>query len=375
MLNYTFDWGPEGMAYSDDEFNGTNLPNYAISTIGNGVIGISLGGLDSTRIGGMSGGWSTSVQLTEQVAGTVSFSYRISHSDGPEPVEYGDVLFSLDGQLIGQNGNSYVDRLTPPSTDTAHSTGWINVSLDLGTMDAGMHKLTLGGFMNGKTSSNETFTMEFDNFAFTTVATGQANSDPEPLPDQFTTLLSYADDTFKYGNAADNVSGGIGNDKLIGAGGDDVLFGGEGNDILAGGNHNDTLVGGAGNDVLRGGNGDDIIWGGAGQDILHGDGAAGGGADTFCFSGRSIGSFDIIKDFDAAEGDVLDLRFLLRNFDAATDAASDYVKFQDLGLRTIVRVDADGRGGTPGFDKVAVLHGVTGLTDVDQLWADGTLIL
>ena len=83
----------------------------------------------------------------------------------------------------------------------------------------------------------------------------------------------------------------------------------------------------------------------------------------------------MIKDFDAAEGDKLDFSHLVSGFDAQTDQIKDYVKLQDLGLRTIVRVDLDGAGGTPGFVKVAVLHGVTGMDTVDQLFADGTLIL
>ena len=375
MLNYTFDWGSEGMSYLDDMFLGTTAPLYALPRISGGTISVILGGQDSLDVGPMSGGWSTSVNLVEQVTATVTFDYNMGHTIGPEPVEFGEVLFALNDQLIGQNGNGYVDRLVPPATYTADSTGWQTVTLDLGTLDAGMQKLALGGYMFGKSAADEQFTMEFDNFRFDVVPTGLVPNDPEPTADILTAFLDLSDDVIKFGNQADNVSGGFGDDDLTGAGGADVLFGAEGADTLTGGNHGDTLVGGPGDDVLRGGVGDDVLWGGAGKDILRGDGAAGGGADVFCFSKNSMGSYDIIKDFNAAEGDKLDFQHILSGFDAQTDQVGDFVKLQDLGLRTLVRIDADGAGGTSGFVKVAVLHGVTGLDTVDQLFADGTLIL
>lgn len=68
----------------------------------------------------------------------------------------------------------------------------------------------------------------------------------------------------------------------------DLLIGNEGDNILIGQNGRDTLIGGDGNDILRGGRGHDVLIGGL-------------GADTFVFSGGR----DEIRDFNAAEGDVL----------------------------------------------------------------------
>jgi len=70
---------------------------------------------------------------------------------------------------------------------------------------------------------------------------------------------------------------------------------------------NDTLNGGAGNDILYGQGGNDILIGGAGDDILYG----GTGADTFVWQKGDIGQ-DVIKDFNASEGDRIDLRDLLQ---------------------------------------------------------------
>lgn len=68
----------------------------------------------------------------------------------------------------------------------------------------------------------------------------------------------------------------------------DLLIGNEGNNLLTGQDGRDTIIGGDGNDILLGGRGHDVLIGGL-------------GADTFMFSGGR----DEVKDFNAAEGDVL----------------------------------------------------------------------
>lgn len=68
-------------------------------------------------------------------------------------------------------------------------------------------------------------------------------------------------------------------------------------DLLIGNELANTLAGGGGNDTLIGGDGDDILDGGLGKDILIG----GAGADQFVYSGGN----DVIKDFNAAEGDTM----------------------------------------------------------------------
>ena len=59
------------------------------------------------------------------------------------------------------------------------------------------------------------------------------------------------------------------------------------------------LNGTGGSDVINGGAGNDVIDGGAGTDYLTG----GKGADTFVFHDHS--QYDIITDFNAAEGDTI----------------------------------------------------------------------
>jgi Ca2+-binding RTX toxin-like protein len=77
--------------------------------------------------------------------------------------------------------------------------------------------------------------------------------------------------------------------------------------ISAGAGH-DTLLGGSAGDSLDGGRGDDHLTGGAGKDSL----AGGAGADIFRLltvgdSGPTLALRDVIRDFDAGQGDRLDL--------------------------------------------------------------------
>jgi len=76
---------------------------------------------------------------------------------------------------------------------------------------------------------------------------------------------------------------------------------------LAGSSTTESIYGNKGRNVLSGLGGDDVLDGGRGLDELHG----GAGADTFAFAkgdtGRIVGKADIIADFSAAEGDLIDL--------------------------------------------------------------------
>lgn len=87
----------------------------------------------------------------------------------------------------------------------------------------------------------------------------------------------------------------------------DVLVGGSIDNVINGFGGNDRLFGGGGHDEINGGFGDDRITGGTGWDTLTG----GVGRDTFVFakhdSGPNFLQADIITDFNAAEGDKIQL--------------------------------------------------------------------
>lgn len=95
--------------------------------------------------------------------------------------------------------------------------------------------------------------------------------------------------------------GGKDNDSLAGDSGADIVYGNLGSD---------TCDGGAGNDIVRGGQQDDVLTGGAGDDWLSGDRDAdtltgGAGADVFHTFGDA--GLDRVTDFNAAEGDRVQL--------------------------------------------------------------------
>ncbi|MEE3663101.1 tandem-95 repeat protein [Brenneria sp. g21c3] len=125
--------------------------------------------------------------------------------------------------------------------------------------------------------------------------------------------------------------------------GNDILNGGTGNDILYGQGGNDTLYGGSGNDKLYGG--DDILIGGPGNDILTG----GSGADLFKWQAGDVGH-DVIKDFNAGEGDRIDLSDLVGELEQGTDI-SNYIRITESNGSPTIEVSTEGnfsgdKGGT-----------------------------
>lgn len=121
--------------------------------------------------------------------------------------------------------------------------------------------------------------------------------------------------------------GKAGNDVLVGGPLNDNLYGEQGSDYLYGRDGNDSLFGGSGNDELYGENGNDTLKGFGGTtyeyDILSG----GAGADKFIlgdswgayYSGDGYGGYAIIKDFNYAEGDKIQLFGSLNYYEVKTE--------------------------------------------------------
>jgi surface adhesion protein len=124
----------------------------------------------------------------------------------------------------------------------------------------------------------------------------------------------------------DSLLGGAGNDIIFGLGGDDKLYGGSGNDLLLGGTGKDLLDGGDGNDTLLGGKGDDTLIGGL-------------GGDTFVWKAGDTGT-DVIKDFNASQGDRIDLRDLLQGESGST--IDNYLKITTVDGVSSLQVNSAG---------------------------------
>lgn len=70
--------------------------------------------------------------------------------------------------------------------------------------------------------------------------------------------------------------------------------------------------------------------------------------------------------------DRIDISDVLDGYDLVDDAIADFLQITDNGMDSTVYVDADGGGDN--FQAVALILGVTGLTDEQALEASGNII-
>lgn len=172
--------------------------------------------------------------------------------------------------------------------------------------------------------------------------------------------VNYVGDDFLYGQAGNDwIEGNKGNDTIDGGADNDILLGQEGNDIIYGGDGRDYLIGDFGSDLLNGGLGMDDLYGGVGE------------ADTFQWTEIDMTAEDNVMDFNAAEGDKLDIANILSGFDAQTSAISDFVQITEVGSNSLLKVDSDGGGDN--FTTIATIYGLTGM-DENDLYANNNLI-
>jgi hypothetical protein len=166
--------------------------------------------------------------------------------------------------------------------------------------------------------------------------------------------------------------------QIIGTGGSEPLLGTAGSDPISGRGGDDQISGLAGDDLLDGGEGDDILDGGPGSDLLFG----GPGNDTL-IGGEDADRFlllslpdrgDQILDFNADEGDVLDLSALFSDANVEIANADAFLQFEQSGANDIA-VSADVDGPAAGFDFVQVVTLVdpTGVTTVQDAAASGAV--
>ena len=142
-------------------------------------------------------------------------------------------------------------------------------------------------------------------------------------------------DKLTFDSVADYVSENAEELGALGTG-NDILHGGEGSDILVGGGGDDILNGGLGDDMLYGGTGNDVLTGGAGNDTLYG----GAGSDTFTWLKGDDGH-DVIKDFNAEQGDRIDLSDILGDH---TDNLTDYLQVvQNSDGHAVIEINTDGQ--------------------------------
>jgi hypothetical protein len=163
------------MDYVDDPF-GTNAPNYASGSIqsGAGLNGasagaiVTLGGIDTSIVNGMSGGWQGSFTGTGQTL-ELTFSYILTIDSDYESDEYGEVRAYLGSTQLNIPTPSQINGDGNGGSD--QTTNWQTTTIDLGS-PFGPQELTIGGFNNKKTYNNEVTEVRIDDVRVVDASTG-----------------------------------------------------------------------------------------------------------------------------------------------------------------------------------------------------------
>jgi uncharacterized repeat protein (TIGR01451 family) len=173
LIDAHFDGGADGFVYADDLFRGSLQPLYANGAAvpaggfsGSGGLQVMVGGLNSQNIQKMSGGWQRSFSLADAASVTLTFRYRLT-GNNVRSSRFGQMLVSLNGVLRGVSPNDYVAQVLGGLGGVTSTTDWQQVQINLGPLPAGTHVLSLGGYLNGKSNSNETVEVVIDDVVVT----------------------------------------------------------------------------------------------------------------------------------------------------------------------------------------------------------------
>jgi len=182
------------------------------------------------------------------------------------------------------------------------------------------------------------------------------------LPENVENLFLRGTSITGNGNELPNIIIGNGEDNFIhGWGKDDRLFGRDGNDWISGDDGNDLVMGGEGRDLLSGGIGMDTFqWANTSE------------------SGFSISSMDRIFDFNALDGDKIDLQVI----DADLTTRQNNESFKFIGSNSFdapgqIRYDWDLSAGdlyiwlntdNDQFAEMGIIVPYTGILPDDDSW-------
>jgi hypothetical protein len=117
--------------------------------------------------------------------------------------------------------------------------------------------------------------------------------------------------------------------------------------------------------VAVGTEGDDIVIAGRMDVTMFGL----GGADKFRFTKTSLGGTHIVKDFDRAEGDMIDVKSVLIEFDRLQDSIADFVQSTRVGSDIRVSVDRDGQTGGLSYSELMIIRNLDAFDPAEMLAA------
>jgi Ca2+-binding RTX toxin-like protein len=336
-MAYNYLYGSNGSDTIDAAYGVTNDPDYIVARDGDDTI-FGLGGGD-VIIGGrgadyINGGPGADVAIYSTSDAGVYVSLwqgfgmggdaqgdtlvSIEHLDGsdfPDTLggdDNGNLLRGLDGNdtLKGWGGDDVLEGMAG------------NDVLEGGARSdrSGGDRLESGDRLDGGTGvDTASYDMSTEGvFVDLESSTGQGGDAAGDFYVSIENVIGSHHDDVLAGHDADNV--------LNGQQGHDILKGGGGTDALWGGGDDDELLGENGVDTLHGGFGSDTVYGGYGFDILYGD----ADADTFVWHATGETSVstvlaDRIKDFNAAEGDLIAVSGIDANVYAGGNQAFTFI--------------------------------------------------
>jgi hypothetical protein len=169
VFSANFNTSSDSFTYADNVFRGATQSGYAsgsrVSSGGftGGALRVLVGGVNKQSITSMSGGWTRTFTLSAPATLTLTFRYNMSAGSDYESDDLSQVLASLNGVLKGASPNDYVAQVSGNGNGgAAIATGWQLMTIPVGTLPAGTHTLTLGGYNNKKDSKSEMTTILID---------------------------------------------------------------------------------------------------------------------------------------------------------------------------------------------------------------------
>ncbi|MBI4030756.1 MAG: type I secretion C-terminal target domain-containing protein, partial [Proteobacteria bacterium] len=332
-----FESGTDSFSYSDGGFGGTdpggnNAGGSRITTdaaTGSASLEIFLDGNSNNTETNISGSWDLTFNMTSAMDNAqLTFSYRLIHNGQNDDNENVFLYAEIDGTQYGQGGNNWVDALLGSSASSADTqdTGWVTVTLDLGSLTAGSHTLSIGALKDTKSRNDEDSTLRIDDVLIDNSGAGSSD------------------------NASTNtVNGEDGNDAIYGSDGMDTLIGGNGNDAL----HSGSAAGTVNTETLL-----NNSFASATEDFTYSDGG---------FGGTDSGN-DITGSFQGGDGDAANGSIQVYGAGAvASNASGSYDASITVGANSLTNVQIT-------FSYRHLLDSATETGENSQVWFefDGT---
>lgn len=170
LVEASFESDEDAFSYADDVFLGTHAPDQAsgarLPAAGraSAMLEVVLGNRDPETVKGLSGGWSRSFALATTTHDVeIMFRYVLTQSSGYERDEFSQLMVGLDGESLPGSGPEFIERITGDGDGgDPTTTGWRQFSMNRGTLDAGIHTLTIGAYNHKKTDRDESTRLLID---------------------------------------------------------------------------------------------------------------------------------------------------------------------------------------------------------------------